>query len=52
MHCYSSVIGLMNGVTSDIGVHHSANHMEMNWIPTKLKGLAHIKAFNVFNSSS
>ena len=52
MYCNSSVIGLMDGITSDVGVVHSADHMEMNWIPTKLKGLAHIKAFNVFNSSS
>ena len=52
MYRNSSVIGLMDGITSDVGVHNSADHMEMNWVPTKLKGLTCIKESKVFNSSN
>lgn len=46
----SSVVGLMNGVSSDVRFVNDANQMEMNRVTTQLEGLANIEKLGVFDS--
>jgi predicted lipoprotein len=43
----SSVKGLMGRVTSDVGVVHVSNHVEVDGVPAQLKGLTHVCEFTV-----
>lgn len=46
----SSVVGLMDCITNDVGVVNSSDQMEMDWISTQLEGLAYIEKFDMADS--
>ena len=48
----STVISLVNSVSSDVGLVNSTNHMEMKGIASKFESLTDISQFNVFNASN
>lgn len=40
--CHSAIVSLMNGVASDVGFVHGADHVEMDWVTTKFESLTHV----------
>jgi len=46
------VEGLMDSVTSDVGLGDRANQMEVNRIPSELECLTYIEELDVFDSSN
>ena len=46
------VEGVMDGIISNIGIVHSAYHMEMNWVRSQDKGLTDIIELDTIDSSS
>lgn len=49
---HSTVVGLMDRVTLDIGLVDGSDHVEMNWVATKFESLTHILEFDILNSSN
>jgi len=39
---HSAIVSLMNGVASDVGFVHGADHVEMDWVTAKFESLTHI----------
>jgi len=52
MNCNSSVVSMMNSVSSNVWVMNCSNHMEMKRVSSKLKCLSNLSKLCKFNSSS
>lgn len=48
-HC--TVVGLMNGVTFDVGLVNSTDHVEMNRVPAELESLSDVGKLDVGNTT-
>ena len=46
----SSIVGLLNSVTPDVGVVHSADQVEVNGVSVELEGLSHVIEVHIFDS--
>ena len=46
-----SVVSVMDGIVFNVRLCYSTNHMEVEWISTKLECLTDLCELNVFNSS-
>lgn len=47
----SSIVSLMNGISSDVGVVDGAYHVEVDRVPAKLVGLPNIQQLDIFYPS-
>jgi len=52
MSGHSTVVGLVDSVTTHVRLVHSSNHMVMEGVATKLEGLTNILEFDVLDSSN
>ena len=52
MNCDSSIVCLPDCIVTNIRLVDSSNHVEMDWISSKLEGLTHIEELSVLDSSN
>ena len=52
MQSDGSVVGVPDGISLNIGLVYSSNHVEMKRVTTQFEGLANISELNVLNSSN
>jgi hypothetical protein len=52
MNGHSSVVSLPDSIVSDIGLVDCSNHMEMDWVSSKLEGLTHVVELYILNPSN
>ena len=49
MECASSVVGVVNGIATDVAGAHVARNMEVDGVATNPEGLTHVGELSVFN---